>query len=93
MLEAEIHTFGSHITSPINVKVHAEIGEAAKEMVQKSSDNPRFKKRGHDQIVIPEKQKNNVGKVMSPPYKIQKGLKVNNSTRQQGYNSVPEGFT
>ena len=30
---------------------------------------------------------------MSPPYKIQKGLKVNNSTHQQGYNSVPESFT
>ena len=94
LLEAEIHNFGWQIARPTDEKVHNSVGETTKKMAQNSSYNPRFKKRVHDQIVTPEKQKNNIGKVMSPAYKTQKSLKVNSTTHQSEYDSsVPKGFT
>jgi hypothetical protein len=91
-LEAEIHNFGWHIArpGPSNQPDNDLDEETTKEIIQ-NSDNTRSQKRVHDMIMTPEKQKNTVEKVRSPPHKIQKGLNTNNA-HQQGHNSMPDGF-
>jgi len=66
--------------------VNVSAGETAKEL-EEISDIPRTQKQVYDLIVTPEKQKITASKVMSPPYKIKKGLNTNNIHRQ--HNGVP----
>jgi hypothetical protein len=91
LLEAEIYNFGWHIANTTDEKEKVLEEETTKELV-KNSDNPRPRKRVHDLIMTPEKQKQTAEKVRSPPYKTQKGQNMNNLNACQQRCHLPEGF-
>ena len=73
LLEAEIHNASWHIANPSDKKESISGGETAKE-TRKHSDNIKMQKQSHDSVVTPEKHKNTSVQVMSPPFKIWRGL-------------------
>ncbi len=91
LLEAEIHNVSWHIANPSDKKDNVSDEETAKE-TKKNCDNLRTQKRSHDSIVMPEKQKNTTGQVMSPPCKIQRDPNPAVRVDRQGCNGVSKSF-
>ena len=90
LLEPEIHNVVWHIPRSTNEKEPNVESEKMKEMVP--ADNQRTQKRVHDEIMTPEKQKNTVGKVMSPPHKMRKGSNTSNTHQLLLNSNILEGF-